>query len=159
MKYAKVDSPAYGWGACGESEERRRCRRTSSYFPMGPGRTEAPDRSSVSNIYKRFRAARVSFDNATDPSAQVTMYDPGLGTDIGATAFSAPVRFVQKLLASVEGRGITTNIADCYDFVISHYEPGDRIFLFGFSRGAYTVRSVADLLRPKPPHPTLRSLR
>jgi uncharacterized protein (DUF2235 family) len=101
----------------------------------------------VSNVYKLYRSARVSFDTATDPNAQVTMYDPGLGTDIGATALTAPGRFVQKLLASVDGRGITRNIADCYEFIINHYEPGDRIFLFGFSRGAYTVRCVANLLR------------
>lgn len=101
----------------------------------------------VSNIYKMYRASRVSFDNAVDPAEQVVFYDPGLGTDIEATALTAPVRFVQKLLASVEGRGITTNIADCYEFVINHYEAGDRIFLFGFSRGAYTVRSLANLLR------------
>ena len=101
----------------------------------------------VSNVYKMYRASRVSFDHGIDPAGQVTMYDPGLGTDIGATAVTAPGRFVQKLLSSVEGRGITTNIADCYTFIINHYQPGDRIFLFGFSRGAYTVRSVADLLR------------
>lgn len=101
----------------------------------------------VSNIYKMYRASRVSFDNSIDPAAQITMYDPGLGTDIGATALSAPGRFVQKLLSSVEGRGVTTNIADCYAFILNHFQPGDRIFLFGFSRGAYTVRSVADLLR------------
>ncbi len=101
----------------------------------------------VSNIYKMYRASRVSFDSGIDPVAQVTMYDPGLGTDIGATALSAPGRFFQKLLSSVEGRGITTNIAECYTFIFDHYQPGDRIFLFGFSRGAYTVRSVADLLR------------
>ena len=51
----------------------------------------------VSNIYKMFRASRVSFDNAIDPREQVTMYDAGLGTDVGATALTAPVRFVQKL--------------------------------------------------------------
>ena len=101
----------------------------------------------VSNVYKMYRASRVSFDHGIDPAGQVTMYDPGLGTDIGATAVTAPGRFVQKLLSSVEGRGITTNIADCYTFIINQYQPGDRIFLFGFSRGAYTVRSVADLLR------------
>ena len=101
----------------------------------------------VSNIYKMYRASRVSFDNAISPAAQITMYDAGLGTDIGATALTAPLRFVQKLLSSIDGRGITTNIADCYTFILNHYEPGDRIFLFGFSRGAYTVRSVADLLR------------
>lgn len=101
----------------------------------------------VSNIYKMYRASRLSFDSPTDPENQVTMYDPGLGTDIGATALTAPARFLQKLFASVEGRGITTNIAECYTFILNHYNPGDRIFLFGFSRGAYTVRSVADLLR------------
>src|SRR5262245_49390692 len=94
-----------------------------------------------------YRACRVSFDSVTDPAAQVTLYDAGLGTDIGATALSAPGRFLQKLRASVEGRGITTNIAECYAFILDHYQPGDRIFLFGFSRGAYTVRGVADLLR------------
>jgi uncharacterized protein (DUF2235 family) len=46
----------------------------------------------------------------------------------------------------VTGRGIVSNIADCYAFIINHYEPGDRIFLIGFSRGAYTVRCVANLL-------------
>src|SRR5881296_2115300 len=59
----------------------------------------------VSNIYKMYRASRVSFDNDVDPAVQVTMYDAGLGTDLGATALTAPGRFVQKLLASVEGRG------------------------------------------------------
>jgi len=101
----------------------------------------------VSNIYKMYRTSRVSFDSGVDPSSQVTMYDPGLGTDVGATGMTAPVRFLQKLLSSVDGRGITDNIVDCYKFIIDHYQPGDRIFLFGFSRGAYTVRSVADLLR------------
>jgi hypothetical protein len=44
------------------------------------------------------------------------------------------------------GAGIKRNIADCYEFIINHYRPGDRIFLFGFSRGSYTVRSLANLL-------------
>src|SRR6266540_3015177 len=100
----------------------------------------------VSNVYKLYRVSRVSPENAIDPGEQVAFYDPGLGTDIGATALTAPVRFVQKLLASVTGRGVTTNIADCYEFIINHYQPGDRIFLIGFSRGAYTVRCVANLL-------------
>jgi uncharacterized protein (DUF2235 family) len=72
----------------------------------------------VSNIYKMYRASRVSFENEIDPAVQVTMYDPGLGTDIGATAMTAPMRFIQKLLSSVDGRGILTNIADCYTFIL-----------------------------------------
>lgn len=100
----------------------------------------------VSNVYKMYRASRTGPDNPIDPNEQVAFYDPGLGTDIGATALSAPWRFIQKLLASVTGRGIVKNIADCYAFIIDHHEPGDRIFLIGFSRGAYTVRSLANLL-------------
>ena len=95
----------------------------------------------ISNIYKMYRASRDHADDAIDPSEQVAFYDGGLGTDIGATALTSPVRFVQKLLGSVMGAGIKRNIADCYEFIIK-----DRIFLFGFSRGAYTVRSLANLL-------------
>src|SRR5271169_6455043 len=75
----------------------------------------------MSNVYKLYRACRISPENVIDPRQQVAFYDPGLGTDIGATALTAPVRFVQKLLASVIGRGITRNIADCYEFIINHY--------------------------------------
>ena len=93
-----------------------------------------------------YRISRDHADTAIDPSQQVVFYDAGLGTDVGTTALTAPVRFVQKLLGSVTGTGIKRNIADCYEFIINHYQPGDRIFLFGFSRGAYTVRSLANLL-------------
>lgn len=101
----------------------------------------------MSNVYKFYRACRVGPDSGIDPREQVAFYDAGLGTDDGATALTAPIRFVQKLLGSVTGRGVTTNIAECYAFIINHYRRGDRIFLIGFSRGAYTVRAVADLIR------------
>lgn len=100
----------------------------------------------ISNVYKLYWASRNHPANAIEPSQQVAFYDAGLGTDIGATALTAPVRFVQKLLGSVTGQGIKRNIADCYEFIVNHYEPGDRIYLIGFSRGAYTVRCVANLL-------------
>jgi uncharacterized protein (DUF2235 family) len=100
----------------------------------------------VSNVYKMYRASRTGPENPINPNDQVAFYDAGLGTDIGATALTAPWRFIQKLLGSVTGNGIVRNIADCYTFIINHYEPGDRVFLIGFSRGAYTVRSLANLL-------------
>lgn len=100
----------------------------------------------ISNIYKMYRISRDHAETAIDPAEQVVFYDAGLGTDIGSTAFTGPVRYVQKLLGSVIGAGIKQNIADCYEFIINHYQPGDRIYLFGFSRGAYTVRSLANLL-------------
>jgi uncharacterized protein (DUF2235 family) len=100
----------------------------------------------ISNIYKMYRTSRDHADTAIDPAQQVVFYDAGLGTDIGTTALTAPIRSVQKLLGSVTGAGIKRNIADCYEFIINHYQPGDRIYLFGFSRGAYTVRSLANLM-------------
>jgi uncharacterized protein (DUF2235 family) len=100
----------------------------------------------MSNVYKLYRACRVSPDNDIDPAKQVVFYDAGLGTDASATGFTALKRTISKILASATGRGITVNIADCYEFLINHYRPGDRIFLFGFSRGAYTIRSVANVL-------------
>lgn len=101
----------------------------------------------MSNVYKLYRACRVGPDSSVDPAEQVSFYDAGLGTDEGAAALTAPVRFVQKQLGAITGRGITVNLAECYEFIINHYRPGDRIFLIGFSRGAYTVRALADLIR------------
>jgi uncharacterized protein (DUF2235 family) len=101
----------------------------------------------MSNIFKMYRATRPGPDNSIDPSEQVAFYDPGLGTDAGATGLTSLHRSFSKLLSSVTGRGITTNIADCYEFIVNHYRPGDRIWLFGFSRGAYTARSIASVIR------------
>jgi uncharacterized protein (DUF2235 family) len=100
----------------------------------------------LSNVYKLYRACRTGPTSPINPAEQISFYDPGLGTDTTATGMTRVRQCYQKLHSSVTGRGITINIADCYEFIINHYQPGDRIFLFGFSRGAYTVRSVANLL-------------
>ena len=49
-------------------------------------------------------------------------------------------------LGGVAGRGIHKNILDGYRYIVHNYEPGDRIFLFGYSRGAYTVRALCGLI-------------
>jgi aminoglycoside 2'-N-acetyltransferase I len=73
----------------------------------------------ISNIYKLYWASRNHPGNAVEPHEQVAFYDAGLGTDIGATAITAPVRFVQKLLGSVAGEGIKRNIEECYEFIVN----------------------------------------
>lgn len=100
----------------------------------------------LSNIYKLYRACRVDPLNEIDPAEQVCFYDPGLGTDEDAGGAISWVRWVRKLLGSAIGRGISNNIADCYEFIVNHWQPGDRIWLFGFSRGAYTARCVANVI-------------
>ncbi|HEX5258715.1 MAG TPA: DUF2235 domain-containing protein [Sphingomicrobium sp.] len=100
----------------------------------------------LSNVYKLYRATRIGPESPIDPCGQVAFYDPGLGTDDDVHGWEKLTRSLKKLLASAAGRGIGTNIADCYEFIINHWSPGDQIFLIGFSRGAYTARCVAELL-------------
>ncbi len=51
-----------------------------------------------------------------------------------------------NLFSQATGFGLSTNIVDCYEMIIRLWRPGDRIFLFGFSRGAYTVRCLGGVL-------------
>lgn len=63
----------------------------------------------------------------------------------------------------IEGRGINRQIRRVYGFLASRYRPGDRIFLFGYSRGAYAVRSLAGVIDQvgllMPEHATVRNIR
>lgn len=105
-----------------------------------------PDQN-LSNIYKLFRVTRTGPDSAIDPRQQIAAYDAGLGTenDEGRIPFR-PIQKFRKLWSGSTGTGLSRNIADCYLAIIKHYEPGDRIFLFGFSRGAYTARCVGGVM-------------
>ena len=62
-------------------------------------------------------------------TAQQVFYDWGLGS------------YHSEAVAGATGRGIHKNILDGYRYIVQNYAPGDRLFLFGFSRGAYTVRA------------------
>jgi uncharacterized protein (DUF2235 family) len=97
-----------------------------------------------SNIYKLYRATRCGPDRAVDPADQVTFYDPGIGTLPPGNGWLASIwaRFY-NLVSQALGLGLTGNIIDCYAAVVRLWRPGDQIFLFGFSRGAYTIRCLA----------------
>jgi len=100
-----------------------------------------------SNIYKLFRATRCGPDSPINPAEQVGFYDPGLGTlPPGSEFFSTLWRRIYNLASQATGLGLTGNIIDCYAAIVQLYQPGDRIFLFGFSRGAYTVRCLGAVL-------------
>jgi uncharacterized protein (DUF2235 family) len=100
-----------------------------------------------SNIYKLYRATRVAPDSIVKPDDQIAYYDAGLGTQLGGgTAITRLWRNVHNFLSQATGLGITKNIIDCYAEIIRTYEADDRIYLFGFSRGAYTVRCLASVI-------------
>jgi hypothetical protein len=101
-----------------------------------------PDQS-LSNIYKLYRATRCGPDSTVNPAEQLAFYDPGLGSQSdGGRIKIGFVRKLRNVLSQGTGLGITHNIIDCYAAVLNLWRPGDRVYLFGFSRGAYTIRCV-----------------
>jgi uncharacterized protein (DUF2235 family) len=81
-----------------------------------------------------------------DTAGQITYYHPGLGTMEPAGALTPLARKITKLLGMAVGFGLSDDIFRAYTFLMEHYQDGDKVFLFGFSRGAYTVRAVCALL-------------
>lgn len=84
------------------------------------------------------------------PDAQrLVYYDPGVGNAgelPGATLWDTARRKTERVAGLAFGRGVYENMVDSYQFLMNHYQPGDQIFVFGFSRGAFTARSVAGLV-------------
>jgi uncharacterized protein (DUF2235 family) len=102
-----------------------------------------PDESRT-NVYKLYRATRTGPDSPIDPSRQIAFYIRGVGTpSASAVGF---LRGIWESLQQMIGAGLSSRIVDCYAAIISVWQPGDRIYLFGFSRGAYTARCVAHVL-------------
>ncbi|WP_420151780.1 DUF2235 domain-containing protein [Spirosoma sp.] len=93
---------------------------------------EQLDRGSLvpTNVVKIARAL------AKAPDQKDIFYDLGVGTGKG----------LDRFLGGLTGNGLLHNIFECYLFIAERYQPGDKIYLFGFSRGAYTVRSLAGLI-------------
>jgi uncharacterized protein (DUF2235 family) len=82
----------------------------------------------------------------SEPAEQVAYYDPGVGTFSAAGAWSPPARFLSRVSGLAFGTGLRQNLGEAYTYLMNHYEPGDRIFVFGFSRGAYTARALCGML-------------
>ncbi len=85
-----------------------------------------------SNIWRLYKAL-----DLTDDSVQVAYYDDGVGT----SSFK-----LFAVLGGIFGFGLARNVREIYAFLCRTYEPGDRIYIFGFSRGAFTARVLAGLI-------------
>lgn len=100
---------------------------------ISPNNNNSPENPNPSNIVKISEIIRHCDDHGTP---QILFYDRGLGTLPG----------LDPLLGGAFGRGIDENIQQLYTFLSHNYNDGDEIYMFGFSRGAYTVRSLAGFI-------------
>ena len=78
-----------------------------------------------------------------DRDRQVAYYHPGVGTLADPGLRTPLAKKLSVILGGAFGYGLTRNIEGAYAYLMEHYEEGDRIFIFGFSRGAYTARALA----------------
>ncbi|TAH35503.1 MAG: DUF2235 domain-containing protein [Planctomycetota bacterium] len=83
-------------------------------------------------VQMAFRAAKRDGD-----VSQIVYYDQGVGTG----------NLLDRISGGAFGEGLESNIHDAYRFLVANYEPNDQLFLFGFSRGAFTARSLAGMIR------------
>ena len=86
--------------------------------------------------------ARLLTPEDSKGAAQVVFYDAGVGSQ--RVAFG---KSINSLLGGAFGAGLLNNIEHAYRSLIFNYAPGDKIFVFGFSRGAFSARSFGGLLR------------
>lgn len=72
-----------------------------------------------------------------DQIDQIVYYQAGVGTRFGR---------ITRLLGDATGSGLKQNVREAYGFICHNWHEGDEIYLFGFSRGAYTARAIAGLI-------------
>lgn len=101
-------------------------------------RLDAENPTNVSKL------AQAVLPTGADGIPQVTCHLDGVGTGRG-TGWLA--RGLDRILGGALGLGLLATLTEAYRYLVLTYAPGDEIFLFGFSRGAYTARSLAGLIR------------
>jgi uncharacterized protein (DUF2235 family) len=98
------------------------------------GTWNTPEQPSVTNV---FRLRNALGEKDAEGNQQLSYYQSGVGTRGGLLPW---------LLGGISGVGLSHDVMGAYRWLTATYEPGDRIALFGFSRGAYTVRSLAGMI-------------
>jgi uncharacterized protein (DUF2235 family) len=98
---------------------------------------------NISNVLKLYRCLRKT--EKTQPR-QLVFYDPGVGTLERPDPWHKLKQDFNAILGLATGYGLDDNVLAAYAFLVANYQDGDQIYLFGFSRGAYTVRVLAGLI-------------
>ena len=81
-----------------------------------------------------------------NPDRQRLYYDPGVGTLPEPGLFTRAGKWVSKVVDLAFGTSLVRNVEEGYAYLMEEWDPGDQVFLFGFSRGAYTARVLAGML-------------
>ena len=84
------------------------------------------------------------YERLVDDARQTTYYDPGVGTH--SRLRGKIERSWERIQEAAWGSGITRKVETAYRYLMDVYDPGDRVYLFGYSRGAHTVRLLAEML-------------
>jgi uncharacterized protein (DUF2235 family) len=95
---------------------------------------------NISNVLKLYRVLRKTGKGSPE---QVVFYDAGVGTLARPDPFTKLKQDTKMVVGLALGYGLDDNVLRAYEFLIDQYQDGDQIYLFGFSRGAYTVRVLA----------------
>src|SRR4051794_25991353 len=98
---------------------------------------------NISNVLKLYRCLRKT--EKTTPR-QLVFYDPGVGTLARPDPWHKLKQDFMAIMGLATGYGLDDKVLQSYLFLVHTWQPGDEIFLFGFSRGAYTVRVLAGLI-------------
>jgi uncharacterized protein (DUF2235 family) len=92
------------------------------------------------NVVKLFRAL------LKDSAVQACYYHPGVGIMAAPGFVTKTGALIAEVAGLAFGYGLTNDICDAYIFICRTFDPGDKLYLFGFSRGAYTARALASML-------------
>ena len=78
---------------------------------------------------------------------QIIFYDPGIGAVGAYNAMTSCLSWLQRIMGLAFGYGLRKNVFEAYAFLMQNYQKGDNVFFYGFSRGAYTVRVLAGMIK------------
>jgi len=92
-----------------------------------------------SNVVKLYSTLEIN-------AQQLGYYHPGVGTMGSPNALTWVSKQWTRLKGLAFGYGLMANVGDAYRFLMDNYQEGDQVFLFGFSRGAYTARALASMI-------------
>ncbi|OLN86893.1 hypothetical protein CCHL11_04531 [Colletotrichum chlorophyti] len=142
FNFDEIDEAQYSEGAHGQHHHQVKPKRIiiccdGTWQSSATSRENIP--SNVSRLARSIALTDKSEDDEQPEIQQVVYYSGGVGTGGGLS-------MLEKVRQAISGDGLDSEVIQAYNFIVSNYAPHDQIFCFGFSRGAYTARSVAGLV-------------